>query len=112
VALPPLRQKVSSTQQMKDTVYTIYYILKIKVQVSLIFKSSQSESIKFSRDQSESTTQIRVALMGVDTNFHRPYYSIKPVFHSRISPPLAKNFATEKVHLLFFRAVNESSNRS
>jgi hypothetical protein len=37
----------------------------------------------------------------------------KPVFHSRISPPLAKNFATEKVHLLFFRAVNEiRSNRS
>jgi hypothetical protein len=37
---------------------------------------------------------------------------VKPVFHSRISPPLAKNFATEKVHLLFFRAVNERSNRS
>jgi hypothetical protein len=36
----------------------------------------------------------------------------KPVFHSRISPPLAKNFATEKVHLLFFRPVNERSNRS
>jgi hypothetical protein len=39
-------------------------------------------------------------------------FFIKPVFHSRISPPLAKNFATEKVHLLFFRAVNERSNRS
>jgi hypothetical protein len=37
--------------------------------------------------------------------------NIKPVFHSRILPPLAKNFATEKVHL-FFRAVNERSNRS
>jgi hypothetical protein len=37
---------------------------------------------------------------------------VKPVFHSRISPPLAKNFAAEKVHLLFFRAVNEGSNRS
>jgi hypothetical protein len=37
---------------------------------------------------------------------------IKPVFHSRISPPLAKNFATEKVHLLFFRAINDRSNRS
>jgi hypothetical protein len=31
-------------------------------------------------------------------------HSLKPVFHSRISPPLAKNFATEKVNLLFFRA--------
>jgi hypothetical protein len=41
-----------------------------------------------------------------------PSYMLKPVFHSRISPPLAKNFATEKVHLLFFRAVNERSNRS
>jgi hypothetical protein len=39
-------------------------------------------------------------------------HHFKPVFHSRISPPLAKNFATEKVHLLFFRAVNERSNRS
>jgi hypothetical protein len=38
--------------------------------------------------------------------------AITPVFHSRISPPLAKYFATEKVHLLFFRAVNERSNRS
>jgi hypothetical protein len=38
---------------------------------------------------------------------------LKPVFHSRISPPLApKNFSTEKVHLLFFRAINERSNRS
>jgi hypothetical protein len=37
---------------------------------------------------------------------------IKPVFHSRISPPLAKNFATEKVHLLFFRAVNEIRSNS
>jgi hypothetical protein len=37
---------------------------------------------------------------------------LKPVFHSRISPPLAKNFATEKVHLLFFRAVNKRSNIS
>jgi hypothetical protein len=37
---------------------------------------------------------------------------LKPVFHSRISPPLVKNFATEKVHLLLFRAVNERSNRS
>jgi hypothetical protein len=36
----------------------------------------------------------------------------KPIFHSRISPPLAKNFATEKVHLLFFRAVNEIRSNS
>jgi hypothetical protein len=38
--------------------------------------------------------------------------AFKPVFHSRISPPLAKNLATEKVHLLFFRTVNKRSNRS
>jgi hypothetical protein len=33
---------------------------------SLILKSSQSEAIKFSRDQSESTTQIWVANLGVE----------------------------------------------
>jgi hypothetical protein len=38
--------------------------------------------------------------------------NVKPVSHLRISPPLAKNFANEKVHLLFFRAVNKRSNRS
>jgi hypothetical protein len=44
--------------------------------------SSQSESIKFSRDQSESITQILVVLLGVykqiATNFHRLYY-VNPV---------------------------------
>jgi hypothetical protein len=47
-------------------------------------------------------------------NIHIYYtlFVVKPVFHSRISPPLAKNFATEKLHLLFFRAVNERSNIS
>jgi hypothetical protein len=48
----------------------IISILKIKVQRSLIFLSSQSEYIKFSRDESESTTQIWVALLWV----HKQYY--------------------------------------
>jgi hypothetical protein len=35
-------------------------------------------------------------------------FPLKPVFHSRISPPLAKNFASEKVHLF----VNEIRSNS
>ena len=45
----------------------IISILKVKVKRSLIFKSRQSESlIKFSLDQSESTTQIWVGQLEVD----------------------------------------------
>jgi hypothetical protein len=32
-----------------------------------------------------------------------------PVFHSRISRPLAKNFLNEKCNSLFFQAVSETS---
>jgi hypothetical protein len=54
-----------------------------------------------------------IVCIGFRSVYHVSYLeAFKPVFHSRISPPLAKNFATEKVHLLFFRAVNERSNRS